>query len=93
MPDGSLEAEGNTAEFDLMPCADWMEGKTFKMTDGWEVQQIWMRTETHIAFNSKRMIEVPFCVLQDCKHIQTNWEQIEFELGKTFVSFRKQTWK
>lgn len=78
---GYLEAQGNTAEFDLMPGSDWMEDKAFKMTDGWEVQQIWTRTETHLGFNSERIIEVPFCVLQDGKHIQTDWEQIEFEIG------------
>ncbi|MFT6503711.1 MAG: Na+-transporting methylmalonyl-CoA/oxaloacetate decarboxylase gamma subunit [Crocinitomicaceae bacterium] len=82
MPDGHLEAEGNTAKFELMPGADWMEGKTFQMTDGWEVQQIWTRTETHVSFNSKRAIEVPFCVLDAWKHIQTDWELIEFEKGK-----------
>ncbi|NRA11201.1 MAG: hypothetical protein HRT57_04510 [Crocinitomicaceae bacterium] len=61
-----------------MPGSDWMENKSFKMDDGWEVQEIWTRTETHIGFDSKRYIEVPFCVLQKWKHHQTEWEQVEF---------------
>jgi hypothetical protein len=39
------------------------------------------------------MIEVPFCVFDARKHIQTNWEQIEFEKGKPKLNIYSQSEK
>ncbi|MBL4702889.1 MAG: hypothetical protein JKY54_00065 [Flavobacteriales bacterium] len=57
---------------------DWMYGKRIQiMEEEFDDIQIYVQEVIHVAMNSSREIEVPFCVLTDWKSITSEWTKIE----------------
>lgn len=77
--DSIYSTTSDTAYFDLWP-GDWFYDKAFKLEQT-EFDQIalYEKISYNMAMNSKRIIEVPFCVIYNWKTFESEWSEIQLD--------------
>lgn len=69
----------DTAYFKLFP-GDWFYDKEFKIEQsGFDKIELYEKITYRMAMNSKRLIEVPFCVIYNWKTFESEWTQIKLD--------------
>lgn len=67
----------DTAFFDLSP-GDWMEDKVIKVkSDEFEITKMFVQEVTAISVDSKRLMEIPECVLSGWKRSASSWSEVQ----------------